>query len=157
MTADNPVPDVSIVIVTWNGWNLLRRCLRSVLETEATRYPTEIIVVDSGSTDNTADELSREFPQVRCLQLKDNAGFAVANNQGAELANAKLIFLLNNDTVLQPGAVDKLVETARDFPDFHIFAPQMLRLANPAIVDNRGVYVDLTGHCRQLFGLWCAV
>lgn len=143
-------PVVSFVIVTWNGWDLLQRCLASVTNGSDQPDRLEIIVVDNGSTDDTAKQLAARFPGIRYHRLDGNRGFATANNRGAELAAAELVFLLNNDTVIERGAVDILLKSARDFPDFDIFAPQMLRLTDPTVVDNRGVYIDLTGHCRQL-------
>ena len=150
MTESDSTPDVSFVIVTWNGWDLLRRCLTSITHGSGKLDHIEIIVVDNGSTDDTAKQLAARFPGVRYHRLDGNCGFAAANNRGVELAAAELVFLLNNDTVVERGAVEILLESARDFPEFDIFAPQMLCLTHPTVVDNRGVYIDLTGHCRQL-------
>ena len=149
MIARPSPPVVSFIIVSWNQWEVLRRCLSSVLASK-TAVPLEIIVVDNGSMDGTAEALRTGFPSVRCVRLDTNRGFAAANNRGVEVGTANLLFLLNNDTVVDPTAVDALVDAARRFPMFDIFAPQMIRLRDEARVDNRGIYVSLAGHCRQL-------
>ena len=84
------------------------------------------------------------------LRFDANLGFARANNEGIKLASAPLIFLLNNDAVVEPGTVPALLDAARHADSFGIFAPQMIRLSAQDRVDNRGLFIDLAGHCRQL-------
>jgi GT2 family glycosyltransferase len=103
--------DLSIVIVSWNTRDLLRRCLESVraeialLPTEA----TEIIVVDNASSDGTGAMVKDEFPEVLVLENARNAGFAAANNQGLRCAHGSLVLLLNPDTEFHPGALGTLL------------------------------------------------
>lgn len=143
-------PLLSVLLVTWNGWTLLERCLRS-LEAEGDAVGAiEIVVVDNASSDSTGERLASLYPQVRYLRLPDNRGFAAGNNAGLPLATGELIFLLNNDTVVEPGAIAALLAAAAERPEFSIFAPQMLRMHQPTVVDNRGIYLDRSGHLRQL-------
>jgi GT2 family glycosyltransferase len=141
---------VSIIFVTWNGWPLLRAVLRSLIDTNQASDATEILVIDNGSTDGTAEGLAREFPAARYLPQVTNLGFARANNIGAEEASADLLFLLNNDTTVAPGAINELLNAARAHPEFDIFVPEMRIMRAPDIVDNRGIYLDGTAHFRQL-------
>lgn len=143
--------DLAVVIVTWNGWELTRRALASLFADAAAAGATlEVIVVDNGSTDGTVERLRDEFPAVACLPLGENLGFAAANNRALAHVTAPLVFLLNNDTVVEPGTVAALLAAARGAPGYAIFATQMVQLHAPDRVDNRGIYLDATAHCRQL-------
>jgi GT2 family glycosyltransferase len=94
---------VSIVIVSYNTVNLLRRCLGSL------DYYHEIIVVDNASTDSSADMVAEEFPHVKLIRNKVNRGFGAANNQGLEIATGQKALLLNSDAYATPGAIQTLV------------------------------------------------
>ena len=101
--------DLSIVIVNWNGWTVLNKCLDSIFNTpQGIHY--EVIVVDNASQDDSIALLKREYPQVVLVCNKQNLGFGAANNQAFALARGRHILLLNNDTLLMAGA---LVESVR--------------------------------------------
>ncbi len=117
-------PLLSIVIVTWNVREDLRECLKS-LEAEG-MGAVEIIVVDNGSTDGTAEMVRREFPQVRLLINDSNFGYTKANNQGIRASQGKFILLLNPDTVVLPGALEALVVCAQAHPEAGIIGPKLL-------------------------------
>lgn len=89
-------PRVSIIIVSWNGRDLLARCLASLAH--HVRTPYECIVVDNSSTDGTPDFIAKRFPTVRLIRNTTNRGFSAANNQGAGLATGQVLFFLNADT-----------------------------------------------------------
>ncbi len=95
---------LSIVILSWNTRDRLRQCLKS-LKTRA-----EIIVVDNGSADGSAAMIKAEFPQVRLIENKQNLGFAQGNNQGLKKAKGEYFLLLNSDTVVKEGALEKLID-----------------------------------------------
>lgn len=102
----------SIVIVNFNGAHLLESCLRSVLAQE---HPSlEIIVVDNGSTDKSAEIVRKEFPGVRLVMCGRNLGFAGGNNRGVAEASGKYVVLLNNDTVVAPGWLTGLLRCISD-------------------------------------------
>ncbi|HKQ97914.1 MAG TPA: glycosyltransferase, partial [Candidatus Polarisedimenticolia bacterium] len=103
-------PDISILMVNWNGSALLRRALEAVFA--SVRRPYEIIVVDNGSVDDSRaviESLAAGRGAVRFLLNPGNYGFAHANNQAYALARGRLILLLNSDVVLSEGALDALV------------------------------------------------
>lgn len=109
---------LSIVIVSWNTRELLRRCLASV-EAERAGFPEgnlETIVIDNASVDGSADMVRAEFPRARLFVNADNAGFARANNQGIHTADSEYILLLNPDTELLGGALCALVDFMRSTP-----------------------------------------
>lgn len=149
MTAPANTPVITIVLITWNGWALLERCLRSLVETNQNGPEVEVLVVDNGSDDGTAAGIAA-FPWVRYMPQQTNLGFVRANNLGVAAGRAELVLILNNDTVVEPQAITALVAAAREHPEFDIFVPEMRCLAAPAIVDNRGIFLDRTGHFRQL-------
>jgi hypothetical protein len=95
--------DLSILIVNFNGGEMLRKPLASI-ETTRGDLTVQTIVVDNASADGSADVVG-EFPGVILLRNRENAGFARGNNQAARMAAGSLILLLNNDTVLRPNAM----------------------------------------------------
>ncbi len=96
--------EVSILIVNWNGKKVISDCLESIRQNVTGSY--EVIVVDNGSTDGSADEVEQRFPWVKLVRSEDNLGFAGGNNLAARHASGKYLLLLNNDTVLQTDIVD---------------------------------------------------
>lgn len=149
-TGDLPAPALSVVLVSWNGWTLLEPCLTSLVADVPPGVRLDVIVVDNGSTDGTPERLARDWPAVRCLRSRENLGFARANNRALAVARAPLVLLLNNDTTLVPGTLAALLAAADAHPEFALFAPEMRVMAHPDRVDNRGIYLDATGHLRQL-------
>ncbi len=106
MNASSP-PLVSVVIVHFNGAELLEACLRSV---EAQPYrPVEIIVVDNGSTDGSTGRVRERHPGVRLLEQKYNSGFAEGNNIGVRAAEGEYVVILNNDTEVTPSWIPGLL------------------------------------------------
>jgi GT2 family glycosyltransferase len=99
-------PLVSVVIVNWNGAHHLRVCLPSLLE--QSHRPLEIIVVDNGSSDDSA-AVTEEF-HVRWFPLTENVGLAPALNQGAAIAGGQFLLFVNNDMRFDPGFVAALLE-----------------------------------------------
>jgi len=110
-------PDVSIIVVSWNTREILRDCLRSIYE-QAGDVSFEIIVVDNGSTDGSAEMVAARFTAVQLIANPENRGFAAANNQGMALARGRYVLLLNSDTIVLNGAIAKSVA----FADAHVGA-----------------------------------
>jgi len=91
-------PPVSIITVNLNGKDYLSVLLESIAKLDYPQEKLEIIVVDNGSTDGSADFISSNYPQVKLIRNDYNTGFAVANNQGAAAATGDYAAFLNNDT-----------------------------------------------------------
>ncbi|HKC66197.1 MAG TPA: glycosyltransferase, partial [Pyrinomonadaceae bacterium] len=110
------VPRASIVIVTYNNLSLNKLCLESILRnTEHLNY--EVIVVDNNSSDGTPEflrRLSAEHSNIRVILNTENHGFAKANNQGIAVSKGERIVLLNNDTVVPPGWLNRLLKYLDD-------------------------------------------
>jgi hypothetical protein len=100
-------PLVSIVILNWNGKKMTRLCLQSLKKLKFKDY--EIIVVDNGSKDGSAKDISQEFPDVKLVRHKRNLGFAAGNNSALDSAKGKYLALLNNDMVVDPQWLTKLI------------------------------------------------
>jgi GT2 family glycosyltransferase len=115
--------DVSVCIVNWNCRELLRGCLASLHEEQGVALET--IVVDNGSADGAAEMVARCFPAVRLVRNRRNEGFARANNQAASLARGRFLFFLNNDTVVPPLTLRKLLDYARSHPDVGMIGPRL--------------------------------
>lgn len=120
--------DLSVIIVNWNVKELLRDCLQSLLEAGKSAPPltTELIVVDSASTDGSPQMVRHEFPQVQLIASDKNLGYARGNNTGANAARGRYLFLLNPDTVVKPNALNQLVNYMDTHPAVGAVGPQLL-------------------------------
>jgi GT2 family glycosyltransferase len=91
---------ISVIIPVFNQIEFTLKCLESLARHDPVH---EIIVVDNGSTDSTAEQLNILQDAVTVITNDTNRGFAIACNQGAEAATGNILFFLNNDTIVHPG------------------------------------------------------
>jgi N-acetylglucosaminyl-diphospho-decaprenol L-rhamnosyltransferase len=120
-------PVLSVVVLSWNTKQLTLACLRALFA-DTPRHAREVIVVDNGSHDGSADAIAAAFPQVRLERNPDNRLYAAGNNQGVALAVGEFVCTLNSDTEVRPGALDRLVDFLRAHPEHGAVAP---RLSDP--------------------------
>ncbi|HKW25064.1 MAG TPA: glycosyltransferase, partial [Terriglobales bacterium] len=110
----------------WNGCEVLRACLRSLAEAN---YPAlDVVVVDNGSSDGSCHMVRTEFPDVVLIRNQENLGFCVANNQGVATAferKNEYVLILNNDTVMHPECIRRLVARAQAEPDAAAVSPKI--------------------------------
>lgn len=104
------VTTVSVVVVNWNGGDLVLECLRSV--TGQSRPPDEILVVDNASADGSPDRIAAEFPSVRLIRNEKNLGFGGGVNLGARQAAGEWIALLNSDAIADARWVEEMLRAA---------------------------------------------
>ena len=117
--------DLSVIVVNYNTNTFLRDCLQSVFEqTEGIDY--ELIVVDNASSDGSRELLQNEFPQVRTIFNSENKGFAAANNQAIRVAQGRYVLLLNSDTRVLDGAVQKTFHFMEDHKEASIVGCRLL-------------------------------
>lgn len=137
---------VRAVVVTWNGADLLPTCLAS-LTAQRFAGSLEILVVDNGSTDGTADLLARHFPDVTVLEAGRNLGFAGGAELGLRGLDADFALLLNNDATLEPDGVDRLVAAALADPRAGAVTARVLLAggAGPVLVNSTGLEVTTAG------------
>lgn len=117
--------DVSIIIVNWNTRDILRDCLQSVFE-QTKDISFEVIVIDNASSDDSVQMIKSEFPRVVLIENKENRGFATANNQGIQIAKGRYVLLLNSDTVVLDGAIQKTLTFADHHPDTAVVGCKVL-------------------------------
>ncbi|SEA63810.1 glycosyltransferase family 2 protein [Rubrimonas cliftonensis] len=109
--------DVSIIVVNFRTPEMTVEAVRSVGENAGEGFSYEIILMDNGSGDGSAEALRAAFPELDVMALEENVGFARANNIGAERARGEYILFLNPDTLVRPGAVAALLAFARRRPE----------------------------------------
>ena len=101
----------SIIVLNWNGLELLKQGIPSVVEAVRTDGNAhEILVVDNGSDDGSVEFLSENYPEIRVLALGRNLGFARGNNAGVKAAKHDVVVLLNNDMVVDRGFINPLLK-----------------------------------------------
>jgi GT2 family glycosyltransferase len=129
-------PDVSLIIVTWNGRQHLDKCLSSV---EAQRgVSVETIVVDNGSTDGTVEYVRSRYPWVKLVALQENRGFAGGNNAGVREAHGRFVAFLNNDTSADPGWLRALIAGVDEAGRVALVTARIVYMHDPAIIDSAG-------------------
>ena len=129
-------PDVSIVIVTWNGRHHLDTCLSSVAAQDS--VAAETIVVDNGSTDGTTDYIRSRFPWVKLVTLVENRGFAGGNNAGVREARGRFVAFLNNDTSADPGWLRALRAGVDEAGGFALVTSRIVYMHAPDTIDSAG-------------------
>ncbi|HLG03366.1 MAG TPA: glycosyltransferase family 2 protein [Bacteroidia bacterium] len=118
-------PEVSIIIINYNTFDLTVSCIQSVIE-HTTSVSFEIILVDNHSTDQDAGEIEAIFPGVRLLRNETNTGFARAANQGIAVSRGKFILLLNSDTELKENSVLICLATLKEQKDTAVISCNLL-------------------------------
>jgi hypothetical protein len=142
-TPPTGAPQVAIVITNWNGRRFLQPCLDSILAQDFQDF--EIYVVDNASTDDSVALLREHYPQVQVLENERNVGLCAANNRGILAAQAEFIFILNNDTELEPDCLGQLVQALRTNPRLGMAATKMLLTDRRDMIESAGIVVDKTG------------
>ncbi len=143
---------VSIVVVTRNGIEHTKRCLDSVARNTPENH--EVIVVDNGSTDGTVSYLEQRAKSERRLRLVHNGtnrGFAAANNQGLAVAQGDFLVALNNDVIVSPGWLGRMLAVMDEHPEVGIVGPTTNRASGPQVVPVE--YTTLAGmeaHARSV-------
>lgn len=129
-------PEVSVVIVTWNGRQYLDACLTAVAAQQG--IDAETILVDNGSTDGTADFVRAHYPWVRLVTLRENRGFTGGNNAGATAARGRFLAFLNNDTEPDPGWLAALRRGVDESHRFLLTTSRVVYMHDPEVIDSAG-------------------
>ncbi len=142
---------IAVVILNWNGAEMLRRFLPIVLRTSADE--AEVIVADNGSTDHSLELLEREFPEVRLIRLPRNYGFAEGYDRALEMVDAEFFLLLNSDVEPADGWLRPLISYMDEHPEAAAAQPKLLSYADRTAFEYAGAaggYIDRLGYpfCR---------
>lgn len=121
--------DLSVIIVNYKSPELILDCLKSVYaETKVISF--EIIIVDNNSQDNSRQQIQEKYPDVQWIQMAYNSGFSRANNAGMERAAGQYVLLLNSDTIILDGALDKIIGQMSSETDIAAASVQLLNADN---------------------------
>lgn len=136
---------LSIVIICWNDWKVIENCLNSIVQnTHKVQY--EIIVSDNGSTDGSTEKIKAQFPAARLIENAANLGFAQGNNAGIREAHGEYILILNPDTIVHDGSLDRWITFADKHPEVGAFG---CRVHNPD-----GTYQQSARPFPTIFRYW---
>ncbi|MBK8905051.1 MAG: glycosyltransferase family 2 protein [Anaerolineaceae bacterium] len=117
-------PSVAVLILNWNGRSLLQTCLPLMLNQTYANY--EVVVVDNGSSDDSARFVRERFPRVQLIQNKENLGFSRGINAGLRQIQADVVVLLNNDVLVQPNWLAELIRPFHQDPQIGIVGCKLL-------------------------------
>ena len=144
--------NIFVIILNWNGLADTLECLESL---SAIDYPLfEVVVVDNGSHDDSCQVIRSRFPKVHLLENRENLGFAEGNNVGIRYAikqGAEYLFLLNNDTSVDPKVLTELMRASNSYGDVGVFGPIIYYHADPDRIWCAGATWDpLHGHATHV-------
>lgn len=138
---------VTVIIVNWNGRELLRTCLTALRK--QTFRESEIVLVDNGSHDGSCELVRTKFREVRLIRLERNMGFAEANNIGIRASDSRYIATLNNDTEASEQWLERLVQEAEKQERIGSCASKMVRYHDSRIIDSAGIEVLASGEVKD--------
>jgi GT2 family glycosyltransferase len=127
---------VTVIIPNYNGRKYLEECLNTLKLQE--EVETEVIIIDNGSTDDSVSFIKDKYPEHLLIENQENQGFSQAVNQGIKASDTEYVFLLNNDTALEPDCIRNLLDCIRR--DEYIFAvsSRMVRYKERDKMDDAG-------------------
>ena len=129
-SSNNPNPESSIIVLNYNTGEILKKCVESILKTTKNlSVPRcELILIDNASSDESIKSIkgTKSIKGIKTIQNSQNLGFSKGFNQGIRIARGKYVLLLNPDTEVKPGAIQKLLEFAKNTPDAAVVAPKLL-------------------------------
>lgn len=124
---------IFVIIVTYKGKFWYDRCFQSLRNST---YPVSTIVIDNASGDGSVDYIRQHYPEVMVIESDRNLGFGNANNVGMKYArehDCDYVFLLNQDTWVEPDMMEKLVSAAEKHPEYGVYSPVHLSVDNKRI------------------------
>ena len=139
----NNIGNISVVIPTYNRRKTIGRSIDSVLN--QTLFPSEIIVVDDGSTDGTCDYIQSNFPSIKLLH-QPNKGVSAARNKGIRYADTNWIALLDSDDEWFPQKLEKQVMTLSQSPDIKFCHTEEIWIRNGVRVNQMKKHQKYGGH-----------
>ena len=145
MKAKKNFPFISLLVVNYNGKDILDICLPSLEKQNYPKNRYEIIVVDNASTDGSIQFLKKKYPKVKVVQNKKNQGY-VGINHGLKKCKGKYIYFLNNDLTLEKNCLRYLVEELQKNEDVALAVHKGINYYNKKMVSG-GTWVSRTLYC----------
>ncbi|MFN8447787.1 MAG: glycosyltransferase family 2 protein [Anaerolineae bacterium] len=145
------MPDLSIIIVTYNPGDDIDDCLNSIFE-NSSDLTIEVIVVDNDSHDGTPERIQRSFPEVHFIGNPTNDGFSVANNIGLKVAAGRYILLLNPDVILRPTTLRQMIDYLDAESGVGIVGPRVYTGTGAILLTANDTYTP-AGTLWQFFGI----
>ena len=130
--------NVTVVIPNYNGIKYIADCLQALREQKLQEADSEVLVVDNGSADGSAEVVEEHFPEVHLIRLPENTGFCHAVNVGIEASETEYVILLNNDTKVYPDFVEALYQSIHSRKDAFAVSARMLMWDRPELLDDAG-------------------
>ncbi len=146
----NKYPRIAIIIINWNCFDDTKECVESLRKMDYPNY--EVIIVDNASTDSSPNQIAEQIPNVTFLRLKENLGYGGGNNYGMKYAlehGAEYFWLLNADTVVEPDALTKLVETLEQDSETGCVSSVLYFYSNRTKIQNCGAVVDWQNYTKH--------
>lgn len=135
--------EVSVIIPNFNGKQYLKNCLDAMKRQVYRDF--EVILVDNGSEDGSADYVREHYPEVRVLTLQENKGFCGGVNAGIRESKSPYVVLLNNDTIAEKYFLKNLVSFMKEHPGTFSCQAKMLKLQDRDKIDDAGNYYCALG------------
>jgi GT2 family glycosyltransferase len=134
-------PFVSIIIINFNGGDIVHECIRSIYETVMNRF--EIILIDNKSSDNSSEKCKKKWPEIKLIQNEKNIGLT-ARNIGIKESKGEFIVFLDSDTVVTNGWLKNLIQSFKENGD-GLYQPKLLEKNRPDVINSAGNMINILG------------
>ena len=138
---------VTVIIPNFNGKNILQECLKSLKNQD---IPFEVIIIDNASQDGSVDYIKKHYPYFTLIENKKNLGFAAAVNQGIKDSKSEYIFLLNNDTQLDPNCISNLLKCIKKDENIFAVSSKMIQYHDRNKMDDAGDEYTILGWTKRV-------
>ena len=133
------MPDLSIIIVTYNPGKTIVACLEALYR-QSDGLSLEVIVVDNASHDGTPELVQSTFPHVKLITSQDNLGYGLGNNRGFEFTTSEFVVILNPDVVVLDGALKSMIEYLKAHKLVGFVGPKTFDAEHQLVVTARSAY-----------------
>ena len=147
-------PSVFIIIVNWNGKDVILECLDSLTGQHYPRDKYRILVIDNASSDGSQAAIRERYPGAALVENRSNLGYVKAVNQGIEQglkSDASYMWILNNDVVVDKDALNRLVAIGEQEQESGVLAPVIYSYSEPEKIENAGYAINYwTGRLKKI-------
>lgn len=147
--------DLSIIVVSYKGWERLGKCLDSLNEFNGNDFSSEVIVVDNNSGEDIIHDFEKQFPSFTFILNNINGGFAYGNNTGSKIARGEFLLILNPDTVVTEYEIGRLLKAAKSNPGYSLVSCLQVNEKGDETnaIGDFPRFMNLTGFQRSLLKL----